>query len=166
MEWASGLAAAGAWAAAPTKIQLFGPGVRRPGEIVQTALGSTAVMVTHTSSGLTDTGLSAALAPTSAANAVKISGTNTEIFPSAAGLGAQVKLVRGSTAILQMSGGTIGYGSASQGIINVPFAWLDFPGTTSSTTYKTQAAAGNGSGTVNSQHNGGTSVILIDEIMA
>jgi hypothetical protein len=33
-------------------------------------------------------------------------------------------------------------------------------------TYKTQAKAGNSSGTVNSQHNGGTSTILVEEIMA
>jgi hypothetical protein len=115
---------------------------------------------------MTDTGLSAALSPTSAANGVKVSGTNTEIFPSSTGLGAQIELLRGSTSILQMSGGTIGYGSSSQGIINVPFFWLDFPGSVSSVTYKTQAKAGNSSGTVNSQHNGGTSTILVEEIMA
>jgi hypothetical protein len=166
MEWSSGLTTAGAWAGGPTRIQLFGAGIRCPGEIVQTVLASTTATVTHTNSGMTDTGLSAALSPTSAANGVKVSGTNTEIFPSSTGLGAQIELLRGSTSILQMSGGTIGYGSSSQGIINVPFFWLDFPGSVSSVTYKTQAKAGNSSGTVNSQHNGGTSTILVEEIMA
>ena len=165
-EWSAGLATAGTWASAPTKVQLFGPGICKPGEVVQSALGTASTAVTHTNSGLTDTGLAATLTPTSAANAVKVAGTNTEIFPNASGLGAQIKLLRGSTAVLTMSSGTIGYGSNSLGIINVPFFWLDFPGTTSATTYKTQAAAGNASGTVNSQHNGGTSVILAEEIMA
>jgi hypothetical protein len=166
MEWSSGLTTAGTWAIVPTKIQLFGAGIRLPGETVQTVLASTTATVTHTNSGMTDTGLSAALSPTSAANGVRVSGTNTEIFPSSTGLGAQIELLRGSISILQMSGGTIGYGSSSQGIINVPFFWLDFPGTASSVTYKTQAKAGNSSGTVNSQHNGGTSTILVEEIMA
>jgi hypothetical protein len=166
MEWSSGLTTAGTWASGPTRIQLFGAGIRCPGEIVQTVLASTTATVTHTNSGMTGTGLSAALSPTSAANAVKVSGTNTEIFPSSTGLGAQIELLRGSTSIMQMSGGTIGYGSSSQGIINVPFFWLDFPGSVSSVTYKTQAKAGNSSGTVNSQHNGGTSTILVEEIMA
>jgi hypothetical protein len=82
------------------------------------------------------------------------------------GLGAQIELLRGGSTILQMSGGTIGYGSSSQGIINVPFFWLDFPATASSVTYKTQAKAGNASGTIDTQHNGGTSTILVEEIMA
>jgi hypothetical protein len=33
-------------------------------------------------------------------------------------------------------------------------------------TYKTQAKAGNASGTIDTQHNGGTSTILVEEIMA
>jgi hypothetical protein len=166
VEWSSGLTTVGTWAIVPTKIQLFGAGIRLPGETVQTVLATTTSTVTHTNSGMTDTGLSAALAPTSAANGVRIAGTNTEIFPSSTGLGAQIELLRGGSTILQMSGGTIGYGSSSQGIINVPFFWLDFPATASSVTYKTQAKAGNASGTIDTQHNGGTSTILVEEIMA
>lgn len=35
VEYTSGLATAGTWSAAPDKVQLFGPGVKKPGDIVQ-----------------------------------------------------------------------------------------------------------------------------------
>lgn len=35
LEWSSGLGTAGTWSAAPTKVQIFGPGVPLPGQLVQ-----------------------------------------------------------------------------------------------------------------------------------
>lgn len=48
LDWGSGLATAGAWASAPTKIQLFGPGIKRPGEAVQTQSSIDGALATGT----------------------------------------------------------------------------------------------------------------------
>jgi hypothetical protein len=48
LEYASGLATAGTYATAPTKVQLFGPGVKKPGAIVQTAYASNTGSTTAT----------------------------------------------------------------------------------------------------------------------
>lgn len=46
LEWATGLVTAGTWDAAPDGVQLFGPGVKKPGDIVQTALSRSAASAT------------------------------------------------------------------------------------------------------------------------
>lgn len=46
LEWGGGLATAGTWASGPTKTQLFGPGVSKPGDVVQTARTDTGAVAT------------------------------------------------------------------------------------------------------------------------
>jgi hypothetical protein len=48
LEYASGLATAGTYATAPTKVQLVGPGVKKPGAIVHTAYASNTGSTTAT----------------------------------------------------------------------------------------------------------------------
>lgn len=48
LEWDAGLVTAGTWAAAPTKVQLFGPGIKKPGDVVQTRIASTTTVATGT----------------------------------------------------------------------------------------------------------------------
>lgn len=48
LEWTSGLAAAGTWSAAPDGVQLFGPGIKKPGDIVQQALSRSSAVATGT----------------------------------------------------------------------------------------------------------------------
>ncbi len=46
--WESGLATAGTWSAGPTRIQLFGPGVPLPGQVVQSQRNDTGAVATGT----------------------------------------------------------------------------------------------------------------------
>jgi|SRR5882672_3652356 len=48
VEWSSGLATAGVYNVAPDGVQLFGPGVKKPGDIVQTTLIRSAAVATGT----------------------------------------------------------------------------------------------------------------------
>lgn len=48
MDWSAGLATAGTWASGPTTIQMFGPGVKKPGEVVQTVRSATGAVATGT----------------------------------------------------------------------------------------------------------------------
>jgi hypothetical protein len=41
LEYLSGLATAGTYGSAPTKQQLFGPGIKKPGDVVQTVVATT-----------------------------------------------------------------------------------------------------------------------------
>lgn len=72
-DWDSGLATAGTWGTAPTRVITYGPGVHSPGEPVQhrhTVLPG--VFGSSTTGSYTDiTGLSASLTPRSAANLVR-----------------------------------------------------------------------------------------------
>lgn len=48
MDWSSGLTTAGTWASGPTTIQMFGPGVKKPGDVVQRIYGGITTAVTNT----------------------------------------------------------------------------------------------------------------------
>jgi hypothetical protein len=80
--WEAGLAAAGTWSAAPTRKQLFGPGVPLPGQTIQTAgnavtgFASAATSIpfdnTIPQSGEGTQYMSQAITPSSAANVLKV----------------------------------------------------------------------------------------------
>lgn len=132
----SGLATAGTYASVPTKLQLFGPGVRKPGDIVQTASANLATSV--------------AITPTSPSNLIKVVST-TQLNGSSSTM--NVTLKRGSTTLI-----VIGAQPGST-IASMPFAvsWLDNPGTTSATTYSLSGTNGTPQAT--------NTNILLDEIM-
>ena len=184
VEYSSGLATAGTWASAPTRINLFGPGIPLPGQIVQTVYVKKTDTFTSTSTTLTDiTGLSTSISPTSAANPIMAS-----FSVNGAGTAATNSLflvaLRGSTAI------AVGDAASSRSQVSIsiagedantsivrPVAWsvMDAPGTTSSTTYKVQGRC-NAAGTfyINRTQSDGDlastprvmSGIKIDEIMS
>jgi hypothetical protein len=136
-EWGSGLAAAGNYTSAPTKLQLFGPGVRKPGDVVQKVYGTTSTATNVSSTTKTVTALLVALTPTSPANLVQVSADGFLNTASGAGTGTPclAQLYRGTTGspignLCSQDTGTSGSGSC--GTHN--FA-LDNPQTTSSTTY-------------------------------
>jgi hypothetical protein len=82
MTWETGLTTAGTWDAVPTRIQLFGAGVRLPGDRVQVKRTATGAMATGTTNmALDDTipqntegteFMTQAITPTSAANVLEI----------------------------------------------------------------------------------------------
>jgi hypothetical protein len=87
LEWSAGLTGTGVWNAIPTKIQLFGPGQRKPGEVVQAAYATAA------SSPATIT-----LTPTSQVNPVVL-GANCEQSSSGTGVNLTLTLKRGATTV-------------------------------------------------------------------
>ena len=72
VEYASGLATAGSYASAPTKVQLFGPGSKKPGDAVQLQCATTTSQTSTTSTSFVSTSAAVSIAPTSAANLVRV----------------------------------------------------------------------------------------------
>jgi hypothetical protein len=125
LEWSSGLTTAGTYASGPTTIQTFGPGIKKPGDVVQSAFSSSS----------SNSALSLSISPSSAANLIKMAGM--------AGTGSTTTLMtitfkRSSTTLLTMSQGG---GSVSGNFVSAATV-LDAPGTTSSTAYSTNSSAG------------------------
>jgi hypothetical protein len=110
----AGLSVAGHWTASPIAIQLFGPGINKPGTVVQAVSNTGAT--------------SLAIAPTSAANLVKFS-PFMNYAQSATGITLSFK--RASTTLLTvfLGGSTVTGNWAASPIL------LDAPGVTASTTY-------------------------------
>src|SRR5262249_45667378 len=141
MEWNVGLAAAGTWASGPTKIQLFGPGIKKPGDVVQKVYASTSSQASTNSTSFSDTGFSATLTVQSAPNLVQIRiSVNGALCDTPLQAGS-VRLVRGTTTVLTMSTNSLAFSSAGSSTSNQTNEFLDAPQAVGSTTYKTQFAA-------------------------
>jgi hypothetical protein len=111
--WTSGTG----WATTPSKVQVFGPGVKKPGDIVQTLFESGSA--------------SLAITPTSAINLVKFSGSISCSAPaSATAVGLQFKR---SSAVLASQ--FVGASSATGMDANAGVNLLDAPASSSSVTY-------------------------------
>lgn len=126
LEYSSGLTTAGTYASVPTKLQLFGPGQRLPGQCVQVA--------SSTSSSTAQSAFSLSITPTSSANLIKVN------------IGAQPKdtvirsltYKRASTTIFTQ---TFANSNASNIQSTCCATLLDAPGTTSSTAYSINSPA-------------------------
>jgi hypothetical protein len=68
---ASGLTTAGTYASAPSIVQLFGPGIKKPGEVVQPVFAIFGSQNSSASSSYADSGLTASITLRSAANLVR-----------------------------------------------------------------------------------------------
>lgn len=132
VEWSSSGLTAGTWTTTNLLyVQSFGPGVRKPGEIVQSVIGSTATATTTTSSTPQNTNLTASITPTSAANTI-IYEFGGLLNSAASNVAAYLTLFRGATQLAPFieafatNGGTI---------VSGMLRWFDSPNTASSTTY-------------------------------
>jgi len=133
-EWQAGLPAAGAWSAGPGFVQLFGPGVKKPGDIVQKLyLTSNVASSSVTSSTYTPTVFSNNISPTSAANLVLIE-LSTWVVVNATNVVGNVAIFRGGTTRI---GTELQLYTVSGGATQWPtsLAVLDAPGSTSPTNY-------------------------------
>jgi hypothetical protein len=135
LDFSTGQATAGTWATAPDKIQLFGPGSKKPGDVVQTVHGNTSSSGSTASATFADLsgGFTLAITPTNAANRVRTMFSGTAGI-SAAGT-ASVQMLRGTTVIgwpmtIQNAGGA--------GQCGLTQEFIDAPGVTTATTYKFQ----------------------------
>jgi hypothetical protein len=139
MEWADGLATAGTWDVGPTKIQLYGPGIPKPGDVVQRVRGTTTTSTTTTSTTYQNTGVSVAITPTSKINLIEVSAVGAgQIGGTAENILAD--LHRDSTII----GVGITMGTAANLTAMIANEALDFPSLTSAITYMVKVKSNGG----------------------
>lgn len=125
-------ATAGTWVTGPTAVQLFGPGIKKPGDVVQEKWVTNA-STTAISGTLVTTVPVAAVTPTSAANPVYVQECYSYTTLGAGGI-TNAKLGRNSSANLfgSSSAGTTPGGASNGGGC---LSGLDFPNTASSVNY-------------------------------
>lgn len=129
LDFASGEVTAGTWATAPTTINLFGPGSKKPGDPIQVLTASSTS--TTTGAGTTPTAISMTLplTPFSSMNRVLV-----RVFgncENAATQFARCIIVRNGTGI----GAEVDMGSAAAIVFPIAIEAFDAPNTTSSVTY-------------------------------
>jgi hypothetical protein len=169
---------AGAWAAAPTQIQLFGAGVPLPGDVVQpvstqdgaVATGSTTMPQDDTIPQNTEGNqyMTRAITPTSAANLLRIEheGVYTNASDNTFSIALFQDAVANALAAITMRLAQAGQPQPA------PLKYTLLAGTTSSTTFKIRAGA-NGAGTTTFNGTAGArlmggvmaSYLSVDEIM-
>jgi hypothetical protein len=148
-DFTSGLATVGAWASSCTTLQLFGPGVKKPGDIIQTISFSSAsgsACANNSAAAGTPTAILQAITPTSSVNLIRahavydgFGGTTTgalytRLFRGSGGTGLGLGAIGTSITV---SGGTAVMSRTD----------YDKPGTTSSTTYLVQCSTSAASST-------------------
>lgn len=126
-------ATAGTWASAPTRVKLFGPGMRKPGDAVQMVYSNTTTQTTVTGTTKTQTAQSCTLTPSSAVNLVlvQVQG-NLTAGGSSVALG-QISRGAAPTVIGNPVGTSNGAGTAV--LAPAPLTVLDAPATAASVTY-------------------------------
>ena len=149
------------------------------GSVLQVVNGITNTVVETSSTTYVDTGLTATITPTSTSNKILVTVTQLLFIGNTArSNGVGVKLLRGSTVILDNDNG-LGYGSVYRdinvaSITNmgftsvVTFSYIDSPSTTSATTYKItgRLQSANNGGSVRFQGYSGHSTITLTEVSA
>jgi hypothetical protein len=160
MEWGSGLATAGTWASGPTKIQLFGIGISRPGQPVPNSVQfQTQSTTTISTVGYTDTACTASITPTMASNYVYTDWNGETQVETASNTG-QTALRRSGTVVGQPK--TL-FSAAANIISSNGQRYIDAPGTTGSITYTVagKVTAGN----LFFPNGAGGCVLILSEIM-
>jgi hypothetical protein len=136
---------AGTWATGPTLTQLFGPGVRHPGEFFNFQYAFTSTVTSTTSGSYVATTNLVAITPTSAANLIAIdTGATVEVNGGSA-TSCAIQIRRGtSTAV---NGTFADFGNSTANAINtsLPHSAVDTPNSTSQQTYTVYMNSG-GSG--------------------
>ena len=142
------------------------------GKLLQVVSGTTTTDTTVTSSGFSDTGITATITPTLNTSKILVLIMGSLYYKrNATGAGQNVgtKLLRGATALLTNNNTVFTdiTSSTSQDMaFHVPYTYLDSPATTSATTYKLQANLLYATGTSIWQHSSTLSTITLLEIGA
>lgn len=130
-------ATAGTWATGATRIKLFGPGMKKPGDVVQTVyVSATTTATVSASTTKVATAVTGSISPTSAVNLVRVTAMGAvEFAPGGATTTAGItQLYRGTTTAI----GNLSTVSNTSGVItNMPVSLfvLDNPATVSATSY-------------------------------
>jgi hypothetical protein len=137
------------------------------GKVLQVVSATYSTNVTNTTGTFADTGLSASITPSATTSKILVLVSQNGCYRDGQ-TGVGLKLLRGSTDILLFAQ-YAGYnaGSSGRGVVSgIATTYLDSPATTSSTTYKTQLANPEPSGTVGVQGYSCVSTITLLEIGA
>ena len=146
--WTSGTG----WATTPSKIQVFGPGVHKPGDTVQEVFTQSST-VTSAGASFAASSAAASITPTSAVNLIEVSESGTVNTAVAAVVTSVVR--RGSSTNISQSAqtGATGGGANDFGVdAVVSYDIIDAPQTTSSTTYTIYFNSSTGSSAMISSH--------------
>ncbi len=130
----NGLVAAGSWASSCTTLQVFGPGVKKPGDTIQSVYAATGGTVTcATGSPYTVTDITATIKLASSSNLVMINAV-ASVLTAAAGDGVNAILARNGSAI----GSNVNVGGSGTSTVvtaPAPFMVLEVPASLSALTY-------------------------------
>jgi hypothetical protein len=163
IEWNTAVVSSGGtWATgnSPDNVTLFGPGVRKPGEVVQVVFVQTSSGVGTSGGTFITSNVSATITPTTKANLVSIVANGAMTDGAASNVILSAVLRRGASTNIG-SGGTFGCSGIANGLVGFfSFCVLDAPASTSATTY---AIYFNSSGAGATSINGGT--IMVQELM-
>ena len=136
------------------------------GKVLQVVFASHSTEVSSTSSTHADTGLTGAITPSATNSKVLIFINMADINKQSADTGISLKLLRGSTAILEFAKVILNTGQTQELRAATGANFLDSPSTTNATTYKVTFNNTSGSGTTKVQANGATSTMTLIEIGA
>ena len=160
LDWETGLATAGTFATGPTKIQLMSPGVKKPGQVIQTVAPQFGNVTTVSTAGAaTATNVTAAITPVSAINMVRysacLSSANTTLQTT-----NNVQMYRGANAIGAIIRTNISNAGGQGGHCVHGY---DSPAANTATTYVIKGATNGGSATFPAVNTDSATEIL-DEI--
>lgn len=157
-DFSAGLATAGMWASACTTMQLMGPGIKKPGDVVQsvsdTFSSTAAINTVNVATGITKT-----ISPTSTPNLIRAMAAFS-YQQSGANSNGTLRITR------NVAGGTVGSvslttnGAATQITTSAFTAGTDAPGTTSPTIYQVYGDTSSGTNFM-----AGTQYMELQEIM-
>jgi len=131
--------------------------------IMQVIQGTTTTGINSTSATYADTALTATITPQSTDSKILVVWSQ-NVFSSASGTGANLRLLRGATTLVTTI--DLCFGNASGSLAQHTFLRLDSPASVSALTYKTQFARNGGAGTITVQPNASPSTITLFEISA
>lgn len=148
-------------AGAPSRSQL------PAGTVLQVVQGSYGTQTTTSSSTFSDTGLTATITPSSATSKILVVVHHTGLIKQTGNTYAEFQLLRGASVVSFFESGA-GYtnSTASNLVGAVSTAYLDSPGTTNATVYKTQFRSVSNIATVGIQNNNSIGTITLMEIAA
>jgi len=140
------------------------------GKVLQVVAATYSTETTSSSSTYADTGLTATITPSASTSKILVLATIAGVAKDTGNTTCNIRLLRGATTIVQMSGGAGKTAStATNNIGTVSTAYLDSPATTSATTYKCQFNSNNnvaGTRVQNQETDNSTSSIVLLEIGA
>jgi hypothetical protein len=128
-------ATAGVWATPPGRVKLFGPGVKKPGDVVQVVYVSSTTNTSTTSASYVITSPSASIAPTSSPNLMEIIASGSMGTTASATGEAQIFASTGAVACTAANGTRVAVAPNAVGSEPTTLYMFDQPGNTTVRNY-------------------------------